>query len=563
MPHARPYYLGIFLTSRSRADVRDIARDARGTDAIPFGCKFSGDHVTLAFAPSSADIAAFPLDAFRGAAISLPATVCASGDIADDANAFVIGVDFDDASFRFGLRCASAAPHVSVFIAEHASWSVCGDVLARAVANGSALELSAIGAARELEGTLGIMMVDAGDANVRWIATSMDEVRAATRVDPYGGCASGVRYVKTAARYGDDLCVDLDDSFDDDDEYDDDDENDDDEFYDEFYDERSAPSSSYASAQASRSNSSLNVHDAFRDGAHDQAANQEREYIELCEMFEGQCTEWIHERYVESGCSKEIAAYMIESTLLSQDLNIVPSAKKTPAKREVEAMPETVFELGFRVERMPVASTSRNYGSGVGVGSHFKSDGPAIRGRPAIERAVHQWTSLQGARASSLLAARREANIVVKQSWVDDLNEDMKKLRLLRRKDGGDPELEKRIRDKLSKRVALERIAMSSVMPRFDDDTEFDLVIDFHGYSRRDAVRELERELIRVGPLVTSKWAMKLITGRGIHSSGGPVVHKDIKAWLDQFGLAYEENPDAGHIVVRATAPVFGTRMRR
>ena len=571
-PAWRPHYLGVFLTERSRVSALAIARDARGSEETPPGCKLSGDHVTCVYAPTSRDLAAFPLDALRDndKTVTFPATTVASGEGEVDAQAFVIGVDFTDAQFLFGLSVAHATPHVSVFVAEHASWSVCGDVLARAVANGTALPLAAIGAERVLEGTLGVMMCDASDASVRWVARSMDEVREAMHVGPYGASVSGVRYVKSSAI--DDACADLDETYDSDDTYgsdgysldkdgsdvesyddsDDSDSDDDSHFYDE-----SSPASTSKSA-------SLDVHELFRAasyGSNAQAASQEQEYIELCEMFEGLDTEWIHERYVESGCSKEIAAYMIESTLLSQNLNIIPTKKKpsTPPTKDVDEPSTPAIELGFHCAGM----SRGNYGYGhVGVGAYFKSDGPAIRGRPYVEHAVRQWTSLQGDRASAMLAARRAANILVKQEWVDDLNEDMEKLRLLRKK-GGDAELEKRIRDKLGKRVALERMAMSKAMPRFDDDTEFNVVIDFHGYSRVDAVRELEREMVRVSPLVTSNWTMKLITGRGIHSKGGPVVYKTIKAWLDQFGLAYEENQDAGHIVVRATAPVYGTKMRR
>jgi len=562
-PAWRPHYLGVFLTERSRAAVLAIARDARGSEDTPQGCKLSGDHVTCVYAPSSRDLAAFPLDASHDATVTFNAVTVASGEGEADAQAFVIGVDFTDAQFLFGIAVAHATPHVSVYVAEHASWSVCGDVLARAVANGTALPLAAIGAERVLEGTLGVMMCDASDASVRWVARSMDEVREAMRVGPYGASVSGVRYVKSSAI--DDTCADLDETYDSDgysldndgsdvESYDDSDDSDDDDS--NFYDE-SFPASTSKSA-------SLDAHELFRAasyGSNAQAASQEQEYIELCEMFEGQDTEWIHERYVESGCSKEIAAYMIESTLLSQNLNIIPTKKKppTPPTKDVDEPSTPAIELGFRCAGM----SRGNYGYGhVGVGAYFKSDGPAIRGRPHVEHAVRQWTSLQGDRASSMLAARRAANILVKQEWVDDLNEEMEKLRLLR-KTGGDAELEKRIRDKLGKRVALERMAMSKAMPRFDDDTEFNVVIDFHGFSRVDAVRELEREMVRVSPLVTSNWSMKLITGRGIHSKGGPVVYKTIKAWLDQFGLAYEENQDAGHVVVRATAPVYGTKMRR
>lgn len=296
----------------------------------------------------------------------------------------------------------------------------------------------------------------------------------------------------------------------------------------------------------------------------DDVAREEREYMELCEMFEGECVEWIHDAYVESGRAKDVAAERIEVALIARELSDVPHASSSSrAKRDSMAMNKR--EVVKETIRMGSSLTEsrRNFGDGAGVGAYFKSDGPAIRGRLDVECAVGKWKTLQGERARSVLAAQRAANAVVKEAWVAELSEDLEKLRLRRKKGKDNEELEKRIRDKYNQRVALERLSIAKTTPTLDDEAEFNVVLDFHGYTRAEAVRALEAELIRTGPLVTSTWSMKLITGRGIHSAGGPVIHKVLKSWLDQFGVAYEEYPSSGHIVVRADASVLGTKVRK
>ncbi len=85
-------------------------------------------------------------------------------------------------------------------------------------------------------------------------------------------------------------------------------------------------------------------------------------------------------------------------------------------------------------------------------------------------------------------------------------------------------------------------------------DLDFNKVLDFHGCDRVQAIHLLEDALVKISPMVTSDWKLRLITGRGNHSRGGRVIHGDVMRWLTHFGIAFVEGE--GDIIVCACGSI-------
>ena len=185
-----------------------------------------------------------------------------------------------------------------------------------------------------------------------------------------------------------------------------------------------------------------------------------------------------------------------------------------------------------------------------------------------VSTAARRLASLQGPNARSTRLKKKGPKSARMAAWQEarlgELSEELSRLRLQR--DRGDTSVESTIQAKLSLRNAFASLGVDDDDDDDDDDEnsferadsqyEFKRVLDFHGYDRVSAIRYLEKELVSMAPMLTSDWKIKLITGRGRHSSGGRVIHGDVMRWLQRFGIAFEEGP--GHIIVRASASIDG-----
>jgi hypothetical protein len=125
--------------------------------------------------------------------------------------------------------------------------------------------------------------------------------------------------------------------------------------------------------------------------------------------------------------------------------------------------------------------------------------------------------------------------------------------------------LVKLVADREAKRAALMNFARDKYYEKaaphllaHDDSSAHNRVLDFHGYSRQEALKKLQSEFVAFSHLITHDWSVKLITGRGNHSTqkGFCVIHRDVMNWLNEHSLAFEEG--LGHIIVRANASITG-----
>ena len=145
------------------------------------------------------------------------------------------------------------------------------------------------------------------------------------------------------------------------------------------------------------------------------------------------------------------------------------------------------------------------------------------------------------------------------EAKLEQISEDLTRLRV-QRDSGENARAASKIREKAALRSALENMGTEKKMKdmpawyREAHDLDFNKVLDFHGCDRVQAIHLLEDALVKISPMVTSDWKLRLITGRGNHSRGGRVIHGDVMRWLTHFGIAFVEGE--GDIIVCACGSI-------
>jgi len=503
-----PHYIGLFLSANAKRRVWELARELVGMSCAPDDCKAAGDHVTLIYKPSSADMDALPLEELSGRAMRVTCeTACVRERL------LVFGVALDDVASGVP-EARGAFPHVSVFVGNDAEWWTTGEALAEDIVHGRALELrAALGGAApelELECYLGVKMTDGSVMYGEWYdGRNDDENDEKTTSSSDGGGSSSL------GKDEDDLnkvrreYLQLCDMF-----------------------QLTHP---------------MRVRDVFFAKEYDVEAAVQELMKEMAPDTDGPNANMFDEYYEDEYYDDfDFEYYDGDSRSATDDSASVStglSKKKKKKKDKARKTKQLLFHVGASV-----ASTSS----------------AALTNRQLVDEAaigaMERWKALQGPNARTLRIPKVPLG---RTKELDDLSKSLAELRVEAAR--GDSRSQRLLREKAAKRAALASIDreryLEKHMPSFlqhDDDSNHNRVFDLHGFDRLGALRKVETEMIRCAPFVTSEWSVKFITGRGNHSSGGRVIHKTVMRCLDEQGISYEEG--MGHVIVRATPTQIDSR---
>ena len=492
-----PHYIGLFLSTKAKRRVWELARELVGMSCAPDDCKAAGDHVTLIYKPSSADMDALPLEELSGRAMRVTCeTACVRERL------LVFGVALDGVASGVP-EARGAFPHVSVFVGKDAEWRTTGDALAEDIVHGRALELrAALGDAPQLECYLGVKMTDGSVMYGEWYDGRNDDENDEKTSSSDGGVSSSLgkdedelnkirrEYLQLCDMFQLTHPMHVRDVF-----------------FAMDYDMEAAVQELMKEMTLDTDGPNANMFDEYN----------EDEYYDDDFDFE----------YYGDGDSRSATD---DSTSVSTSL----SRKKKKDK------PRKTKQLLFHVGASVTAASSA-----------------ALTNRQLVDEATNgameRWKAVQGPNARTLRIPKVP---VGRSKELEDLSKSLSELRVEAAR--GDSRSQRLLREKAAKRAALASIDreryLEKHMPsllQHDDDSNHNRVFDLHGFDRLGALRKVETEMIRCAPFVTNEWSVKFITGRGNHSSGGRVIHKTVMRWLDEQGISYEEG--MGHVIVRAT----------
>lgn len=498
-----PHYIGLFLSANAKRRVWELARELVGMSCAPDDCKAAGDHVTLIYKPSSADMDALPLEELSGRAMRVTCeTACVRERL------LVFGVALDGVASGVP-EARGAFPHVSVFVGKDAEWRTTGEALAEDIVHGRALELRAAlgGDAPELECYLGVKMTDGSVMYGEWYDgrndDANDENSTSSSSSSDGGGSSSL------GKDEDDLnkvrreYLQLCDMF-----------------------QLTHP---------------MRVRDIFFAKEYDMEAAVQELMKEMAPDTDGpnanMFDEYYEDEYYDDDFDFEYYGDGDSRSATDDSASVSTGLSKKKKKKD---KPRKTKQLLFHVGASVASASSA-----------------ALTNRQLVDEAatgaMERWKAMQGPNARTLRIPKVP---VGRTKELDDLSKSLAELRVEAAR--GDSRSQKLLREKAAKRAALASIDreryLEKHMPsllQHDDDSNHNRVFDLHGFDRLGALRKVETEMIRCAPFVTSEWSVKFITGRGNHSSGGRVIHKTIMRWLDEQGVSYEEG--MGHIIVRAT----------
>ena len=604
-----PYYCGLFLDDASKRAVWALVRDLVGLGREPPGCKRSANHVTVSYRPSTETLARFPHRAFAGTTIKVRAThACVREKL------FALAVSWEDVPSAVPTP-ESAAPHVSVFAPTTREWRTLGDVVAEDLVNGDALDLTFVGGAVTLEGRLGVMMTDGsvdygeeedfsttrggaarkarevpgaestiGDSVGRavvmpratstrpeYMSTSKHNVGSGSK-ERRGGTPTDANqeeekrrlkeekkrdqirrnylelcemfevhhpeHVKTTfMKHGFDMeatAQDLlmqmtpepEDQLDEFDYVQDDDEGN---FTFEDYDD-----------------------DYYYDDDGDEDDDDEDEDGDGGGRY-----------YYEDEDENGSGAMTPDSTSVSSPPKLSKKLRKA-IKRSERRMRSGIIEGSKKeiIANVVGSSTTTSKNWGVHTEERTSKFHRSKFASATIREAAGKWSRHQGSGSRTIRltkSSRSGSADATVEAKLEQISEDLTRLRVQRDR-GENPHAASKIREKAALRTALETMGPERKMKdmpswyRKADDFDFDEVLDFHGCDRVQAIHLLEDAFVKISPMVTSDWKMRLITGRGNHSRGGRVIHGDVMRWLSHFGIAFVEGE--GDIIVCACGSI-------
>ena len=585
------HYFGLFLDADARRKVWALARRLLGMGCAPPGAKSSADHVTLTHAPNRAATTAFLELARRrrGRAVTVTMTHAC---VRPRAMVMAVSIEMDRELIREGLE-TPATPHVSVFAPETTAWRALGDVVAEDLARDEGLDLRALGVSDEevrLECRLGVKMRDgrvdfgfgeASDSGRRTGSSSaIPGLASPTKNEHSLGRTSEAAPRATSTR--------------------------------PEYMTKKQIAAAKAKAKAreeARPATAEEMAERAVAEAKKQALKEEkrrnkirREYLSLCEMFEEHHPEFVKTTFIKFGFDMEATAQDLLAGIAPDiedmyDNDDYYSEYDTEDESEYESEYESEHgsedgsEDGFSKKegitrglskkiRRAQAKAQRRKARDEENMRRLQAAGSGTDRREVTITSGMTWVAqpppsstpnweVTGARAEIINAAKHLAclqgpkaktqRLCVKLSdrhtaRLEELSEEMSRLRVQR--DKGDKRAAALLDEKAKLKQALESIDSEVVVPsKADNDNRgFKRVIDFHGCDRLEAIQRLERELLKIAPMVSSDWSIKLITGRGNHSRGGRVIHGDVMRWLTRNGIAFDEG--LGHVIVHTMASI-------
>ena len=589
-----PHYYGLFLDDTSQRKIWNLVRELLGIGREPPGCKRSGDHVTMRYKPPREMVEECRRRGLSGRRVKVRATHACVRE-----KAFALAVSWEEAP-REAPTPEAKAPHVSVFAPTEIEWRTLGDVVAEDVVNGNALDLSFVGGGLTLEGRLGVMMTDGsvdygdedsrrrdgggdGERRTREIAgaegTIGDSVGRevvtprATTTRPEYMSTSKQKVGKARERRGE------------------------------------SPPDAEGDAEAAKRREEKKRDQIRRDylelcemfevhhpvhvktmfmkhGFDVEATAQdlltqmtpepEDELDELVEFddAEGNFTfedydydyddyydEDEDEEYEESGSGS--GARSPDSTSVSSPPKLSKKLRKA-IKRSKRRMRSEIIDGSKKEIIASIVGSSTTTAKNWGVhGEERTSKFHRSKFSSAtIREAAGKWSKFQGSGSRTIRltkSSRSGSNDSIVEAKLEQISEDLTRLRV-QRDSGENARAASKIREKAALRSALENMGTEKKMKdmpawyREAHDLDFNKVLDFHGCDRVQAIHLLEDALVKISPMVTSDWKLRLITGRGNHSRGGRVIHGDVMRWLMHFGIAFFEGE--GDIIVCACGSI-------
>ena len=581
------HYAGLFLDADARRKVWALAHRLLGMSCAPPGAKSSADHVTLAHAPDR-DATTRVLELARRRRSRAVTVTMTHACVRPRAMVMAVSIEMDRE--LTGLE-TPATPHVSVFAPETMEWRTLGDVVAEDLARDEGLDLRALGASDEalrLECRLGVKMRD-GSVDFGFGGETSDSGRHSGSSSAIPGLASPTKNKHSLGRTSEAAPRATSTR--------------------PEYMTKKQIAAAKAKAKAREEARPLTAEEMAERAvaeAKKQALKEEkrrnnirREYLSLCEMFEEHHPEFVKTTFIRFGYDMEATAQDLLASIAPDIENMYdndeyyseydteddeygseseydsePESEDNSSKKEgiSKGLSKKIRRAQAKAQRRKARdeeTTRRLQAAGLGTdrrevtitsGTTWVSKPPPsstpnweVSGaRAEIINAAKHLAFLQGPKAKT---QRLSVNLSDRNAArLEELSEEMSRLRVQR--DRGDTRAAALLGEKAKLKQALESIDTEVVAPSTadNDNRGFNRVIDFHGYDRLDAIRRLERELLKIAPMVSSDWSIKLITGRGNHSRGGRVIHGDIMRWLTQNGIAFDEG--LGHVVVRTMASI-------
>ena len=581
MPDA--HYCGLFLTRDATRALWRCARDLIGLSCAPPGCKSAADHVTLRYEPRAEALDDFLAlaRARRGRAIALRVT---HASVSERSLAFIVSWD-DVPTWVPTPECAQ--PHVSVFAGREEAWRTLGERCAMDAVSGEALDLSAVGwGGMTVECRFGVRFRD----GTTYLG---DEEEEDARGRGPAGLASPTKNAHSVARVADAPRRTS--------------------VRPEYAVMRKSSGGGKGSERDVERESRGDGECSMREERRRNGIR--RQYLRLCAMFETLHPEEVKKVFIRRGFDMERTAQDL-LTQLTRDTedaydnddyaddyaddddardDVAGDWEYGRSEDEYEHFDDEEYEQSSWTSNVQTASSSPTY---AGFEEDLMRKNVARPSQPRQQRvrkekqmilqisggggnlrpnygtvntevstAARRLASLQGPNARSIRLKKKVKSARLgawQEERLAELSAELSRLRLQR--DRGDASVESTIQAKLSIRNAVASLGEidddddddddQKSSERLDSQYEFKRVLDFHGYDRISAIHYLEKELVSMAPMLTSDWKIKLVTGRGRHSSGGRVIHGEVMRWLQRFGIAFEEG--AGHIIVRASASIDG-----
>jgi hypothetical protein len=502
-----------------------------------------------------------------------------------------VSIEMDRELIREGLE-TPATPHVSVFAPETTAWRALGDVVAEDLARDEGLDLRALGVSDEevrLECRLGVKMRDgrvdfgfgeASDSGRRTGSSSIPGLASPTKNEHSLGRTSEAAPRATSTR--------------------------------PEYMTKKQIAAAKAKAKAreeARPATAEEMAERAVAEAKKQALKEEkrrnkirREYLSLCEMFEEHHPEFVKTTFIKFGFDMEATA---QDLLAGIAPDIEDMYDNDDYYSEYDTEDESEYESEYESEHGSEDGSEDGFSKKEGITRGLSKKIRRAQAK-AQRRKARDEENMRRLQAAGLGTDRREVTITSGMTWVaqpppsstpnwevtgaraeiinaakhlaclqgpkaktqrlcvklsdrhtarlEELSEEMSRLRVQR--DKGDKRAAALLDEKAKLKQALESIDSEVVVPsKADNDNRgFKRVIDFHGCDRLEAIQRLERELLKIAPMVSSDWSIKLITGRGNHSRGGRVIHGDVMRWLTRNGIAFDEG--LGHVIVHTMASI-------
>jgi len=586
------HYYGLFLDEKSERAIWDLVRELVGLGREPPGCKRSGDHVTIRYKPPREMVEGCRRRGLSGSKVSVRAThACVREKV------FALAVSWEEVAREAPTPEARAA-HVSVFAPTETEWRTLGDVVAEDLLNGNALDLSFVGGGLTLEGRLGVMMTDGsvdygdedssrrdgggdGERRTREIAgaegTIGDSVGRegvtprATTTRPEEMSTSKQKVGKARERRGE------------------------------------SPPDADGDAEAAKRREEkkrdqirrdylelceifevhhpVHVKTMFMKHGFDMEATAqdlltqmtpepEDEMDELVEFddadgnftfedydYDDYYDEDEGEEYEESGSGS--GARSPDSTSVSSPPKLSKKLRKA-IKRSKRRVRSEIIDGSKKEIIASIVGSSTTTAKNWGVHSEERTSKfhRSKFSSATIREAAGKWSKFQGSDSRTIRltkSSRSGSNDSIVAAKLEQISEDLTRLRV-QRDSGENARAASKIREKTALRSALENMGTEKKikdMPAWykeAHDLDFNKVLDFHGCDRVQAIHLLEDALVKISPMVTSDWKLRLITGRGNHSRGGRVIHGDVMRWLTHFGIAFVEGE--GDIIVCACGSI-------